>query len=205
MKESKPILEISNCWEISAESFIVSRNRTIGTRVLNDWCKKLPKGSTVLDIGCGFGIPDMEILIGSGFSVYGIDVSITMLKELHKRYPLVVTACEAVEDSVFFNIKFDGIIAIGLIFLLSEESQIKVLYKVADALKPGGRFLFTAPAKTCEWDDIITGEPSRSLGSDAYLNELSSKELSLLKEYNDEGENHYFDFIKNGNFENLLY
>jgi predicted TPR repeat methyltransferase len=199
MKDPKQIVEISNSWEMTSERFISARNSTIGITVLNNWCKNLARGSTVLDIGCGFGVPNMEMLIESGFNVYGIDISITMLKELHKKYPFVITACEAAEDSSFFNKIFDGIISTGLIFLLSKKAQIKLLYKAADALKPCGRFLFSVPEQACEWDDILTGETSRSLGKDVYVNELSLKGLSLFNEYNDEGENHYFDFIKNGN------
>jgi hypothetical protein len=81
-------------------------------------------------------------------------------------------------------------------FLLSAEDQKRVLHKAANALNPKGRLLFTAPWQACEWDDMLTGRRSRSLGRQVYVQELAEQGLSLAAEYVDEGENHYFDFIR---------
>jgi hypothetical protein len=63
-------------------------------------------------------------------------------------------------------------------------------------LKPGARFLFTAPAQVCEWSDNSTGRLSRSLGMDTYRAVLADAHLALVAEYEDEGENHYYDAVK---------
>ena len=73
-----------------------------------------------------------------------------------------------------------------------------MIQRVARALVPGGRFLFTAPVQTCTWDDLSTGRLSESLGFAAYINELSKAGLTLLAEYVDEGDNHYYDAVKPG-------
>lgn len=104
--------------------------------------------------------------------------------------------CEAAEDSVFYNRKYDGILSVGLIFLLSHEDQTKVLQKIASALKEGGRLLFSSPYQICEWDDLSTGRKSASLGRETYINILRQAGLRLTDEYTDEGENHYYDFQK---------
>ncbi|HMI63810.1 MAG TPA: class I SAM-dependent methyltransferase, partial [Puia sp.] len=48
-----------------------------------------------------------------------------------------IVACESVERSSFFNRSFDGVIAVGLMFLLSEETQRTLIPKMAAALNPG--------------------------------------------------------------------
>jgi chemotaxis methyl-accepting protein methylase len=47
---------------------------------------------------------------------------------------IVHVACEAAEDSSYFNRQFDAIISWGLMFLLPEETQEIVIQKMANAL-----------------------------------------------------------------------
>ena len=65
-------------------------------------------------------------------------------------------------------------------------------------LVPGGRLLFTSTARAQVWNDAMTGLESRSLGALEYRTELSAAGLTLLDEYEDEGQNHYFDSVKKG-------
>jgi SAM-dependent methyltransferase len=78
------------------------------------------------------------------------------------------------------------------VFLLAPDAQANLIHKVARALKPGGRFLFTAPRQASEWSDNLTGRKSVSLGSDAYRQILEAAGLVLVGEAEDEGENHYY-------------
>ncbi|PHS68675.1 MAG: SAM-dependent methyltransferase [Methylophaga sp.] len=196
MKISSSKIDLSNGWESIADSFIENRNTDIGVSTVEEWSKSFKLDASILDIGCGFGVPHSQLLANTGFKVYGIDASQTLINEFQRRFPQVLAKCETVEESSFFNKKFDGIIAIGLMFILSEQTQLKVLTKVAEALNTNGRFLFTSPYQICEWVDILTGLKSQSLGKAAYVEALSRQGLSLVAEYSDEGENNYFDFIK---------
>ena len=47
---------------------------------MNKFITLLPKGSLVLDVGCGFG-RDCKTLADNGFDVYGIDLSKNMIKK----------------------------------------------------------------------------------------------------------------------------
>jgi hypothetical protein len=55
-----------------------------------------------------------------------------------------------------------------LLFLLNPVAQALVIEKVAGALNPGGRFLFTALKESLEWLDAMTGRQSQSLGAQTY-------------------------------------
>jgi hypothetical protein len=46
------------------------------------------------------------------------------------------------------------------------------------------------------WNDAMTGLESRSLGAAEYRKLLSEVGLYVTREYEDVGENHYFDAVK---------
>jgi SAM-dependent methyltransferase len=185
----------SNGWEAVAERFIHIRSET-GLSTVMAWARSLPPRSAILDVGCGYGIPFAAGLVGAGHTVAGVDASPTLIAEFKLRFPGADAACESAETSAFFGRKFDAAIAIGLLFLLAEDGQLAVIASVGRALKPGGRFLFTAPWQICEWADILTGRVSRSLGERAYRGALAQVGLEVVATFTDEGENFYFDAMK---------
>ncbi|WP_327196513.1 class I SAM-dependent methyltransferase [Sphingomonas sp. Leaf24] len=95
------------------------------------------------------------------------------------------------ENSCFFDRKFDAAVAIGLLFLLPEPAQAALIARVGRTLKPGGRFLFGAPRIACTWRDTLTGRTSRSLGETAYRALLADAGLHLAANYRDNGGNDY--------------
>ena len=193
-------MDKSNGYESIANRFIEIRGKNIsgiGATAVRNWSKSLTSGSTVLDLGCGTGIPVSKVLMEEKMLVYGIDSSPTLINQWRANFPKATAACEPVEDSLFFDRKFEAVISWGLIFLLSEEVQEKLIEKVAAALNIGGRFLFTAPHQKIEWKDVLTGKTSRSLGAKNYKELLSASGLSLIKQFEDEGRNHYFSTIRN--------
>lgn len=186
----------SNGYEAVAFEFMRRRNPKIGVATVRSWARSLPRGASILDLGCGDGVPIGAALISAGFTVYAIDASPTLADAFRQRFPRAHVACEAVEDSRFFGRTFDGVVAVGLMFLLSAEAQRDLIRKVAEALNPGGRFLITAPVQAGTWDDALTGRESVSLGADGYGAVLAAADLDLVGEYTDEGENHYYDARK---------
>ena len=187
----------SNGYEAVATEFIAIRQQSsIGVTTIRAWGRSLPEGASILDLACGFGVPNSQALIKDGFVIYGVDASPSLTMEFRRRFPDVNVACEAVEDSRFFDRTFDGVIAVGLLFLLSENSQRDLIPRVGRALNSGGRFLFTSPAQSCTWKDVLTGRPSVSLGVDAYKAIISEAGLILVGEHMDEGDNHYYDTFK---------
>ena len=192
-------MDKSNGYEGIATIFIKGRGQAIngiGTSTVRDWAWTLQPGSTVLDIGCGTGIPMSKLLIEAGMTVYGVDASPTLAKTFRRNFPNAHIACESVEESSFFNRQFDNIIAWGLMFLLSDEAQVMLIQKAAKALYRGGKLLFTSPSKKIEWMDAMTEQPSRSLGAEKYKELLSLSGLFLIGEFEDEGENHYYNAMK---------
>lgn len=177
-------------WEAVAGKFMEVRS-DIGADVILHWTRHLRPAASVLDIGCGSGVPVSEVLASRGFELFGVDASPTMLSAFRHRFPKATTACEAAESSILFGRQFDGAVAVGLMFLLPENSQCNLIARIARALNPDGRFLFTAPAIPCEWLDTLTGQPSRSLGLEEYERLLANAGMHIVDTCVDAGENHY--------------
>jgi cyclopropane fatty-acyl-phospholipid synthase-like methyltransferase len=185
----------ANGYEENAETFMRSRRPHIGVAIVREWARNLSPGAEVLELGCGHGVIS-SILIELGLSLHAIDASPTLLREFQKRFPHVPTDCSPAEESAFFFRTFDGILAWGLLFLLEEETQRLLLKKSADALRPGGRLLFTAQLEQVEWTDATTQRSSRSLGAPVYQTLLQSHGLKVSHGLFDEGQNHYYSAMK---------
>jgi SAM-dependent methyltransferase len=186
----------SNGYEEYAEAFMAARNPCIGPAITREWSLTLPRACSILDLGCGHGVPISEALIGEGFRVYGVDASAKMVGAFRRRFPEAHAQCASVEESDFFGRTFDGVVASGLMFLLSTDVQALLIHKVAGVLNPNGRFLFTSPQESCVWQDALTGRDSISLGSHVYGQMLDAEGLRVVGERFDEGQNHYFFTLK---------
>jgi cyclopropane fatty-acyl-phospholipid synthase-like methyltransferase len=184
--------DVSGSWNAVAADYISRRSSRIGVATVRKWAADLPPGGSVLDLGCGHGVPISAALMEDGFKVYGIDASPILVEEFRQKCPDALVRCEPVETSDFFDRKFDAVIAIGLMFLLSEDTQRQFIHRVSGVLNPGGRFLFTAPTQKVAWADNLTGRQSRSLGREEYEAALRKAGFELLAGYTDEGENHYY-------------
>jgi SAM-dependent methyltransferase len=172
------------------------RSTGVGVDPVRKWAQTLPRGAAVIDLGCGPGFPITEVLVAEGLSVYGVDAAPSFVQAFRRNLPNTPVACEPVQDSRFFDRTFDGVLAWGLMFLLSPEDQQRLIQRIADILVLSGRLLFTSPAEPIVWNDAMTGLESRSFGAQEYRRQLSAVGLSVTCEYEDVGQNHYFDALK---------
>lgn len=180
-------------WEAVSDQFMAIRSQ-VGAALVRSWAKdRLPRSAAILDIGCGSGVPIAQSLVNDGFSVWGIDASPSLISAYRLNLPDMPAVCEPAQDSSLFDRNFVGVVSIGLIFLLDEGDQRRLLTSVANVLEPGGRFLFSAPREVCRWHDTLTGRASMSLGADAYAAHLTSVGLRLDDCRSDEGGNNYFE------------
>jgi SAM-dependent methyltransferase len=112
----------------------------------------LPPGASVLDVGCGTGRHSIE-LARRGYRVTGIDISEGMLSRAREKADaegLEVRWIRGDACDFTFEDKFDAALCLceGAFGLLSGtadaiEQPLAILRNVRDALKPGGKTLFT--------------------------------------------------------------
>jgi len=185
----------SNGYDDCADAYSAARSDN-GLSIIQNWASKLPPGASVLDVGCGTGLPVTRALIDAGLTVSAIDASPSMVAKFQQNCPSIKVSCEDAERGSALGQKYDAIIAIGLIFLLPEDRQAPLLSRMCSSLKMGGRLLFTAPSQRCKWLDVLTGQSSASLGAARYRALLAEADLKIISEYVDEGESHYYDARK---------
>lgn len=183
-------------WDAVSDQFMAIRSK-VGASLVLTWAKdRLPRSAAILDIGCGSGVPIAQALAEDGFSVWGVDASPSLISAYRRNLPDMPAACEPAQESPFFDRTFVGVVSIGLVFLLDEGDQRKLLTNVANVLEPGGRFLFSAPREVCRWKDTLTERASMSLGADAYAAHLTSVGLRLDDCRSDEGGNNYYEVVR---------
>lgn len=191
------MIDRSNGYKGVAGEFLARRGSGrptgVGVNAVRLWAQALPQEGAVIDLGCGPGFPITEVLVAEGLNVFAVDAAPSFVEAFRRNLPNTPVVCEAVQDSTFFDRTFDGVLAWGLIFLLSPDDQRHLLQRIADILVPGGRLLFTSCAEPLVWNDAMTGLESRSLGAEEYRRQLSAVGLSVTGEYEDEGKNHYYD------------
>jgi SAM-dependent methyltransferase len=195
-------MDRSTGYEAVSEHFLARRGRKpsvgIGVREVRNWAKRISPGSTIIDLGCGPGFPLTAVLVEEGLEVFGVDGAPTFVAAFQRNFPGIPVLCEAVQDSGMFGRRFDAALAWGLIFLLKIEEQHRLIQRFSEILLPGGYLLFTSTAKPAVWVDGMTDLESVSLGAEKYRELLGTAGLIVTEEYEDEGENHYFDALKRG-------
>ena len=101
--------------------------------------RRLTKGSSILDIGCGAGIPVASSLSGS-FAVTGVDISETMIKQACLNVPGAKFIQGDIMSAVFSASSFDAAVAFYAIFHIPREEHSALFSKIHKWLKPSGYF-----------------------------------------------------------------
>lgn len=104
----------------------------------------LPKGSVILDLGCGQGEICVE-LARRGYSVVGYDLSVyqlAMAGDHAQAAKQKINFLQGDMREMAFEQMFDAVICWDTSFgYFEEEKNTDVLQRIRTALKPGGRFL----------------------------------------------------------------
>lgn len=175
--------EICDNYDKIADFYEQGRSETIGLNYVNKFLSFMPchvnhlNSPSVLDIGCGTGIPLTRHLVSRGARVTGLDVSTKMLEKARQKIP-EATFIRADITSCMINGSFDGVLAWDSLFHISLEEQINTLKKVLRSLQPNGVALFTTGGHRGE---IV----SEMFGQKFYYSSLSKRQYEdILVEEN---------------------
>jgi ubiquinone/menaquinone biosynthesis C-methylase UbiE len=98
----------------------------------------IPAGSSVLDLGCGTGVPTAKIL--SEADHRGVDVSEGMLRLAREQVPAAEFRHADFRDLPDDFGSFEAVTAFFALLMLSKDDIEKTVAKVVGWLKPGGYF-----------------------------------------------------------------
>ena len=181
-------------YDTISEWYSTTRDGDIGVPELSELSRTLPVGSRILDLGCGNGIPMSRFLSGRGFEVFGIDSSEQMIARFRRNCLDAHAQCARIQDSDFFQTRFDAVVAWGVLFHLSASDQELTIVKVAHALRALGKFLFTAGEREGTVESEMQGLRFSyvSLGAEKYRTLLDGHGFDVLDEHSDAWDNYVF-------------
>jgi len=137
-------------------------------------CDLIPAGATVLELGCGAGVP-MTAALAEGRRVTGVDISATQV-ELARRNVPAATFLQADMTALAFEPEsFDAVVAFYSLTHVPRDDVPPLLSRIRDWLRPGGMFLASFGVE----DDPGTIEEDW-LGVDMYFSHFSAKKNRRL-------------------------
>ena len=103
---------------------------------------RLTDGDSLLDIGCGAGVPTARSL-SARYRVTGVDISREMVGLAQQNVPNGDFICADMMSVDFSPSSFDAVVALYSIFHLPREKQPTLFRRIHRWLRPGGYLLCT--------------------------------------------------------------
>ena len=118
---------------------------------IDELSAQLEEGSSILDIGCGCGVPATKML-SARFDVIGVDFSEVQISRAKKLVPDARFVCGDISDQSFPSNSFAAIVSFFAIIHMPLEEHSELFSKIAAWLQPSGFFLATVGHD--EWSGI---------------------------------------------------
>lgn len=140
----------------------------------------LPKGASILDVGCGGGIKS-KYIANKGYKVTGIDFSEKMIEIAKRELPDLYFDVVDVYELDKYSKTFDGIFAQAVLLHIPKAKVMDVLIKMKGRLNPSG--LLYIAVKGVKDDGIEEGITKESDYGYEYERFFSYFSLEELKDY----------------------
>ena len=144
----------------------------------------LDDGASVLDIGCGAGLPVTRALAGR-FTVTGVDISSEMVRRASANVPNASFVHADVTSVEFADSSFDAVIAFYSVFHIPREEHAALFSRIHNWLKPGGYLMCTLShsSETAYTEDDFFGTTMywSNYGLGDYTDMLTDLGFSILR------------------------
>jgi SAM-dependent methyltransferase len=161
-----------------ADRYLAERTRdSEDVRLLSEFVERLPENASVLDAGCGAGIPISQML-RERFYVTGVDFSEAQVELAKKNVPNAQFLCEDMTKLDFQDDTFDGIVSYYAIIHIPRQEHQSLLVNFYRMLKPDGLALLCLGA-----EHLIDDVDDNYLGTRMYWSHYDTETyLRMLKE-----------------------
>lgn len=171
-------------YERNAEAWVAARLRESSLYErgwLDRFCALIPEGGSVLDIGCGAGVPIAHYLRGCGYEVTGVDSSAAMVAMFQERLSgQRVVRCDM--RALALGQVFDGVLAWDSFFHLSPEDQRGMFPIFRAHVAARGALMFTSGPSHGEVVGELEGDPlyHASLDGEEYRKLLEGEGFEVV-------------------------
>ena len=183
-------------YDLIAERYASERVDQTGVPEATALASSIQRGSLVLDVGCGNGIPITRALMSEGQQVIGLDSSSAMLAHFQQNCPEAFAVRGVIESCTFADGVFDAAVAWGVMFHLNPEDAIRAIANVSRTLKRGAPFLFTSGDVDAfdGKEGTMNGVTFRyfSYSAQSYRRILGDHRFTLVDVHADSGNNTYY-------------
>ncbi len=140
MDEHKRLVEAG--YDHMAEQYLAGKKTDdpVTLAALEEMARGLPDGATVLDLGCGAGVPVTRWLAGR-FAVTGVDISARQLELAREQVPGATFLKADMAALDFPPATFDAVVSFYAIIHVPRGEQARLVARIHRWLKPGGAFL----------------------------------------------------------------
>jgi len=138
-------------------------------RILELADERIPRGTDVLELGCGAGVP-MTRTIAVGRRLTGVDISDAQLRFARRNVPGATFLRADMTTVAFAPASFDAVVAFYALTHVPREELPALLSRIHGWLRPGGVFVASFGVE----DDPGTVEPEW-LGVDMYFSHFSAR------------------------------
>ena len=118
-------------------------NRLVERPWIDRFCRLIPHGGSIVDIGCGSGLPIAGELIERGFDVTGVDGTPTMIGLFKHNLPGVAVHFADMRE-LAFDQRFQGLLAWDSFFHLSPEDQRDMFPRFQELAEPDAALMFSS-------------------------------------------------------------
>ncbi|MCZ4225501.1 class I SAM-dependent DNA methyltransferase [Pedobacter rhodius] len=149
----------------------------------------IPSNGSILDVGCGTGVPILNYFQNKGFKVTGVDASEKMLSLAQRNFPSTAFILADMRKLPLLK-KHDAIIAWHSFFHLPATDQPDMFTVFQNHLNPEGILLFTSGTTSGEVWGMNGGENlfHASLNTDEYKQLLEEHHFKILVHVVDDAE-----------------
>jgi SAM-dependent methyltransferase len=177
-----------------ARDYLADRDRLRSGKYIQQLFKYLPKNSSVLDLGCGAGVPIDDVLIKAGHAVTGIDISSSQIKLARQNCPKGFFIQGDIQDLKNGEYSVQAVVSFYTLFHVPKERQAGVLKIIASFLPKGGMLLISMGDREFEGNHELYGAPmwSSQYGTAKNLQMVESAGFLILMNEMDNsgGERH---------------
>lgn len=172
----KPVSVVRDGYDAIADRYLeLRRGRASDLRLLRDLERLLPRGATVLDAGCGAGIPVTRRLSRS-FDVLGVDFSSAQIARARENVPRARFQCADLTTLDLHSASFDAICCVYALIHVPRDLHARTLRNFARMLKSSG-LLFV-----CMGAEDLPGQEEEYLGAPMYWSHYdAATNLQLLR------------------------
>jgi cyclopropane fatty-acyl-phospholipid synthase-like methyltransferase len=151
---------VRNTYDKIAEKYAASRGAFNNDAHLEKFSSVLPTGATVLDVGCGSGVPVDSFLVSRGFKVIGLDISEKQIELARTKVPEAKYLVRDISELTAGEFSVNAVVSFYAIFHTPRETHADLFKKFNSYLPANGLMLVTMAST--EWEGVendFYGEP----------------------------------------------